>query len=690
MATKYDHIDFKPPVAVADAAAKGLEYRRKASPSNRGGLTPGQAAEQGIGSGVQRAVNLKNRDAISPEVIRQMVAFFARHEKNKGVPAEKKDEPWNAKGHVAWLLWGGDPGKRWAEKIRDQMDAADKGNAKKATRTYSRIAMYDFDGTLFRSWEQTPEWWTDKRPYSFFVRPESLNEPCIPARPGGEYWINKSVEAAQDDTRDPNTYSVLITGRIDVHRDRIRELLGQKGIRFDKMIFNPGMSAARFKTLALGQLLALHNNVREIVIWENENQTHYARYLAIAKNALGRDDVAITVHNIHEAPIPLLCNPTDFGMAARVAARALLAGLSREQLDGAFSVALTRFQQQFDRAIEGMEQHGQTPEDWANGGAYNTYAGLAYTFGKDLVLYATQLKQVPPQHRRMFELARREFGRVNRFDRTVWFGKHIDMLRMLYTIDTWPNIIEPGTETGDGAVTKIGAVRIVNQSDVDPAASIKMVQQAIQHIQRSPVPNIKKILYGDVFIVGAVHRKKTVAAQYFVERDIIEVLSLKRFADLELRATIHEFGHRYWRKFLDPDTKRAWIRHHTEMTIMRPDNIELPKVGDVLPYVVGTPKIVSIDEASGAYNVETKNGGTGYILRYNLIKMLQQRAVVSAFPTAYAATDPEEHFCESFSLDCVGMLHGENKAKFDSIVVGHSANPTLTLDDELDLVFAGL
>jgi hypothetical protein len=123
---KYDHIDFKPPAGVAEAAAKGLEYRNKASPSSKGGLTPAEAAQQGIGSGVQRAVNLKNRDNVSPEVIKKMVAFFARHEQNKGVSSEHRGDPWNDKGNVAWLLWGGDPGRSWAEKVKGQMDAADR------------------------------------------------------------------------------------------------------------------------------------------------------------------------------------------------------------------------------------------------------------------------------------------------------------------------------------------------------------------------------------------------------------------------------------------------------------------------------------------------------------------------------------------------------------------------------------
>ena len=133
---KYEHIDFTPPKSVAKAAEKGLELRAKASPSNRGGLTPSQAGEQGIGSGVQRAVNLKNRTTMSPKVVKQMKAFFARHEKNKGVKAENKGQPWNDKGYVAWLLWGGDPGKTWAEKVVGQMEKADekeKAQSKKAS-----------------------------------------------------------------------------------------------------------------------------------------------------------------------------------------------------------------------------------------------------------------------------------------------------------------------------------------------------------------------------------------------------------------------------------------------------------------------------------------------------------------------------------------------------------------------------
>lgn len=121
-AGKYDHIDFRPPKSVADAAVRGLEMRKKNK--GRGGLSVQQAHKAGIGSGVARAVSLKNRKTLSPSTVRRMKAFFDRHEKNKKVDPGKK--PWQDRGKISWDLWGGDPGRSWANKICRQMDAADK------------------------------------------------------------------------------------------------------------------------------------------------------------------------------------------------------------------------------------------------------------------------------------------------------------------------------------------------------------------------------------------------------------------------------------------------------------------------------------------------------------------------------------------------------------------------------------
>lgn len=137
MAGKYDHIDFKPPKSVADAAARGLELRQKAKKSHKGGLTTGQAKKEGVGSGVQRAVNLKNRDTMSPETVRRMLRFFMRHAKSAKIDPGKT--PLTDKGYQAHLIWGGQPGYAWARKIVRQMDAADEKAKKKKKKARAAL-----------------------------------------------------------------------------------------------------------------------------------------------------------------------------------------------------------------------------------------------------------------------------------------------------------------------------------------------------------------------------------------------------------------------------------------------------------------------------------------------------------------------------------------------------------------------
>lgn len=125
---KYEHIDFKPPKSVADEAKRGLEMRREQDDSDKGGLSHSEADKAGVGSGVQRAVNLKNRDELSPETIKRMVGFFSRHKKNiqKARKLKTRAEQLDSAMYVSDLLWGGESGERWANKIKRQMETADK------------------------------------------------------------------------------------------------------------------------------------------------------------------------------------------------------------------------------------------------------------------------------------------------------------------------------------------------------------------------------------------------------------------------------------------------------------------------------------------------------------------------------------------------------------------------------------
>lgn len=121
---KYSHINFKPPASVSSAAVRGLMLRRDQSKSQKAGLDPKQAAAQGVGSGVQRAVNLKNQSEMDPSTVKRMKAYFDRHASNYQLDAGKA--PKEDKGYVAGLLWGGEAGKSWANKVVRQMEAADQ------------------------------------------------------------------------------------------------------------------------------------------------------------------------------------------------------------------------------------------------------------------------------------------------------------------------------------------------------------------------------------------------------------------------------------------------------------------------------------------------------------------------------------------------------------------------------------
>lgn len=113
---------FTPPQGVRSAASRGLELRAK---WKRGGLSNSEASSQGIGSGVQRAVNLKNGDSISLATIRRMHAFFERHEKNYR-PGEKESDGGPTAGTIAWLLWGGNAGRSWARSVIERVEKANR------------------------------------------------------------------------------------------------------------------------------------------------------------------------------------------------------------------------------------------------------------------------------------------------------------------------------------------------------------------------------------------------------------------------------------------------------------------------------------------------------------------------------------------------------------------------------------
>ena len=99
-----------PPTDVAAAAKRGLELREK---FHRGGTSVG----------VHRAKQLAERRDVSFRDIIAISAYFARHEVDKAAMShEWGDETDPSAGYIAWLLWGGEPGRKWADALKARME----------------------------------------------------------------------------------------------------------------------------------------------------------------------------------------------------------------------------------------------------------------------------------------------------------------------------------------------------------------------------------------------------------------------------------------------------------------------------------------------------------------------------------------------------------------------------------------
>lgn len=110
----YEGINFTPPESVREEAARGLEWR---SEYGRGGTEVG----------VARARDLSNGRDVSPETARRMKAYFDRHEVDKqGQGWSPGEDGYPSNGRIAWSLWGGDPGRSFANRIVRQMNAEDE------------------------------------------------------------------------------------------------------------------------------------------------------------------------------------------------------------------------------------------------------------------------------------------------------------------------------------------------------------------------------------------------------------------------------------------------------------------------------------------------------------------------------------------------------------------------------------
>lgn len=210
---KEDSKTFIPPKGVAIEAQKALRWREKYPDETKGGTQVGWT----------RANQLANREPVSLDTIDRMVSFFARHAGNQKVSEENKGKPWRDAGRVAWLLWGGDAGKRWAEKIArqnktktDAYEDLNKSQQKVLEETLSRVSAEGRYSPKTVALQTTP--FTDGRQCSncsFYPKDAPMNGKGGCAIVQGEiksdYWCDRGIFPEKWVNHDDSVRNGLVT-----------------------------------------------------------------------------------------------------------------------------------------------------------------------------------------------------------------------------------------------------------------------------------------------------------------------------------------------------------------------------------------------------------------------------------------------------------------------------------------------
>ena len=103
---------YDPPEGARTAAQRALRW-----------IEEGYAGDGFTAVGAARARDLANGRSLSPDTVRRMASFFARHSVNRDSSWDLEDgkpTPWR----VSWDAWGGDAGRSWATRISERMSKA--------------------------------------------------------------------------------------------------------------------------------------------------------------------------------------------------------------------------------------------------------------------------------------------------------------------------------------------------------------------------------------------------------------------------------------------------------------------------------------------------------------------------------------------------------------------------------------
>lgn len=220
----------------------------------------------------------------------------------------------------------------------------------------------------------------------------------------------------------------------------------------------------------------------------------------------------------------------------------------------------------------------------------------------------------------------------------------------------------------------------------------RVIKKALTLCTNSLAPGFPQAAYGNVVLVEKLKRKNWYAWYSPAKDEITMKFADERIEDEFLKTFIHEVGHRYFQKFLPTSRKYQWYNYDGKCARAQRIKINEWDGQDIGLYAErkrGKLSLTSIARGNMKTTLTLKNtsdnpfmavfGGGGIffttedgdVLGPYGEKGIKQhiKSITGLYPTMYATTDAEEHFCEAIAYKALGKLHPKSLDAFNSIIM---------------------